>query len=203
MMKSPAVSLILFLALVQAQNVARLKADSREFFLFTFLREQLVRSNKPRQTLRPHIENGVTFSRSFTQLPKNSNFYLQFNDNHCASSDAYGNNACHFNWGETMMGNYSISLPISIDVGDSMTGHFMVRNISLLFTMVNLLTFQMAWCFAHISLILIFLLSFIRSTALFPMNLLANSVVYPVYSQSQSSIPTTLFPCLTAPYPDT
>ena len=130
MMKLTLVYLILFLAVAQAQNAARLKANSREFFLFTFLREQLVRNNGPRDPLRPHIENGVTFTRSFAQLPKDSNFFLQFNDNHCTSSDTHGNNACHFDWGETMVGNYSISLPISIDVGDSMTGHFMVRNVS-------------------------------------------------------------------------
>lgn len=71
------------------------------------------------------IQEGVTFSRTIQHL--NASFELQLDKNHCQSHDKFGDNHCHYNWGEQVLGNYTVTFPQAIQQGDYMTGTFHVR----------------------------------------------------------------------------
>lgn len=69
--------------------------------------------------LRNSISSGVTFSREISIVPEGSSFDLVFGDNHCTSQDQFGDNECHFDWGETVRGNYKLLLTEELDAGDT------------------------------------------------------------------------------------
>lgn len=72
------------------------------------------------------VEDGVTFTRTIKHL--NASFHLSLQEGHCISHDEYGDNNCHYTWGEQVLGNYSVSSPRTIQHGDYMTGSFHVSN---------------------------------------------------------------------------
>lgn len=75
------------------------------------------------------VPKGVTFSRNIQRLPPNATYQLQFDGNHCKSRDQYGDNNCHYDWGEVVRGNYSLSLPYEIERGDMMHGDFEIDRL--------------------------------------------------------------------------
>jgi hypothetical protein len=79
-----------------------------------------------RKSTNSSIASGVTFSREIAAIPNGSSFDLIFGANHCTSQDKYGDNNCHFDWGETLQGSYKLLLTEELDAGDTMSGHFKV-----------------------------------------------------------------------------
>ena len=72
------------------------------------------------------IERGLSFTRSINEIP--GSFDLLFDGHQCNAKDEHGDNDCHFEWGSDVTGGYKLYIDRAIDVGDSMTGHFKVRN---------------------------------------------------------------------------
>jgi hypothetical protein len=71
------------------------------------------------------VEDGLTFSRNIKHL--NASFHLELEGNHCLSHDKYGANICHYDWGDDVLGNYTVKTPRMIQHGDTMSGSFHVR----------------------------------------------------------------------------
>jgi hypothetical protein len=71
---------------------------------------------------------GVTFSRTIVSLPSNSSFQMELGSNYCDSRDEYGDNSCHYNWSDSVFGNYSIAISQTITKDDRMIGHFKVKS---------------------------------------------------------------------------
>ena len=71
------------------------------------------------------VKDGVTFTRSIKHL--NATFTLHLEDHHCRTQDMYGDNDCHYDWGEKVLGSYTVVSPHVIQQGDYMTGTFHVR----------------------------------------------------------------------------
>ena len=88
------------------------------------------------------IPDGLTFSRTIRHL--NASFELQLDPNHCQSHDKYGDNHCHYQWGEQVLGNYSVTFPQAIQHGDYMTGTFHVSNerITILYCFVLMILLE-------------------------------------------------------------
>lgn len=75
---------------------------------------------------KPIIQDGLSFSRKIKHI-NDASFQLSLDNNHCISHDVYGDNACHYDWGEQVLGNYNVTLDTNIQHGDYMTGSFHVR----------------------------------------------------------------------------
>jgi hypothetical protein len=69
---------------------------------------------------------GVSFQRTITTFPGNSSFELYFDDQHCNSKDAFGDNHCHYDWSDDVTGDYSILVNETITEAAFMTGTFKV-----------------------------------------------------------------------------
>jgi hypothetical protein len=68
------------------------------------------------------VQDGLTFTRNIKHL--NASFHLDLEGGHCKSHDKYGDNICHYDWGEQVLGNYTVETPRVIQHGDKMTGSF-------------------------------------------------------------------------------
>lgn len=78
-------------------------------------------------TLRgPLPPSGLSFTRTISDIP--GSFDLQFDGNHCQLQDDYGDNECHFDWGEDITGRYKVQIDEDIVEGDVLEGHFKVRS---------------------------------------------------------------------------
>jgi hypothetical protein len=53
---------------------------------------------------------------------------VEFDDQHCTKKDAYGQNDCHYNWGDHVAVNYSIFVNQTLDERAYMEGNFKVDN---------------------------------------------------------------------------
>lgn len=74
-----------------------------------------------------HVDDGLTFTRSIQKL--DASFQLHLQEGHCKSHDKYGDNNCHYDWGDEVIGNYTVVSPQLIHEGDTMTGDFRVSLI--------------------------------------------------------------------------
>jgi len=99
------------------------KQEKRKNLRAHFLAPHL--ANTPHPALHLPVQDGVTFTRTIKHL--NATFELNLEDGHCATHDKYGDNNCHYDWGEQVLGNYSVQSPHVIEHGDYMTGSFRVR----------------------------------------------------------------------------
>jgi hypothetical protein len=72
------------------------------------------------------VERGLSFTRNIDEIP--GSFDLLFDGHPCNDQDEHGDNDCHFEWGADVTGGYKLYIDRDIDEGDSMTGHFKVRN---------------------------------------------------------------------------
>lgn len=77
------------------------------------------------ETIPFHVDDGLTFSRDIHKL--DASFKLNLEEGYCKSHDKYGDNNCHYKWGDAILGNYTVVLPQLIDEGDTMMGDFRVR----------------------------------------------------------------------------
>jgi hypothetical protein len=69
-------------------------------------------------------EEGITFSRTINKIP--GSFDLKFDNGHCDSQDAHGDNDCHFEWGLDLTGAYKLVIDVPIEEGDMLEAHFKV-----------------------------------------------------------------------------
>jgi hypothetical protein len=57
------------------------------------------------------MDTGVFFSRTLSNLPSDSSFALNFSQYHCQERDGYGDDHCHYDWGEDVVLEYYVVLP--------------------------------------------------------------------------------------------
>ena len=67
-------------------------------YYFTFM-ERMVRLPN---TLTTKRRTGISFTRTVSFKKDDVNIAVNYDENHCKSSDKYGGNECHYDWGETM-----------------------------------------------------------------------------------------------------
>jgi hypothetical protein len=73
------------------------------------------------------VKKGVTFSTKFSQFPVEASFVMNLDGNHCTErDDDHGDNDCHFDWGEYVLGNYTVQFSDQIEQGDFMEGNIKV-----------------------------------------------------------------------------
>jgi hypothetical protein len=90
----------------------------------------LLRRISPSFSLRgQHSSTGISFQRTITTFPEDGILHVDFDDDHCTDSDAYGNNHCHYDWNEHVLGDYSILVEETLDEDAFVTGTFKVRNL--------------------------------------------------------------------------
>ena len=79
----------------------------------------------------PHVDPGITFSRSINSVTSGSKFHLAFGpagSNHCHLTDSYGDDQCHYSWGDTLEATYNLQLGTELEEGDTIDGKFKVRS---------------------------------------------------------------------------
>ena len=74
-------------------------------------------------------KDGVGFTRKISRIDSNTSFSLTFGGGRCTSNDQYGNNACHYNWGDAIVANYTVQLGEPLQEGDTLQGHFKIDHI--------------------------------------------------------------------------
>ena len=74
-------------------------------------------------------KDGVGFTRKISQLDSNTSFSLTFGGGQCKSKDEYGNNACHYNWGDAIEANYTVKLGEPLQEEDTLHGHLKIDHL--------------------------------------------------------------------------
>jgi len=85
----------------------------------------------PFPPLPPHVDPGVTFSRSIKSIEGGSEFRLRFgpDENHCKSADGFGDNECHYSWGDALDATYDLRLETEMVEGDTISGEFKIDTV--------------------------------------------------------------------------
>jgi hypothetical protein len=73
------------------------------------------------------VEKGVTFTRTISKFPTDAAFVISLADDDCKQHDVYGDNECHFSWGQNVTGNFKVKFSDQIEEGDFIVGDFKVR----------------------------------------------------------------------------
>lgn len=71
---------------------------------------------KPQGLFGP--DKGVSYKRSIMLNDDDSSFYMDFDGDNCKRADIYGDNRCHFDWGETVSGTVNATFNLTFDEGD-------------------------------------------------------------------------------------
>jgi hypothetical protein len=71
---------------------------------------------------------GIYFSRSISSWSPDSPLQVQFDSKHCKETDVYGENNCHFDWGDQVDVNYSIYVNQTLDESAYLEGTFKVKS---------------------------------------------------------------------------
>ena len=71
---------------------------------------------------------GLSFTRQVSKIPDGSSFQMSMNGTHCSKEDSFGDNICHFNWGDDIIGSFAVDLPsiVVLDKGDIFKGSFFI-----------------------------------------------------------------------------
>jgi len=56
------------------------------------------------------LDDGLTFSRSINIQTDALDVHFEFDSDHCDSSDKYGDNNCHYSWGETLRVGIAVNM---------------------------------------------------------------------------------------------
>jgi hypothetical protein len=71
---------------------------------------------------------GIYFSRSISSWSPESPLQVQFDSKDCKETDVYGENNCHFDWGDQVAVNYSIYVNQTLDESAYLEGTFKVNS---------------------------------------------------------------------------
>jgi hypothetical protein len=74
------------------------------------------------------IEEGVTFTRNINLFPADAAFVMSLADDDCKQHDVFGDNECHFSWGQNVTGKFNVKFSDQIEEGDYIVGDFKVRD---------------------------------------------------------------------------
>ena len=83
---------------------------------------------------------GVSFQRTISNFPSNSTFLLKFGDKKCQDSDTFGDNHCHYDWGDHVSADYSIFVDETLTDAAFVHGTFKVSQQGLKHIVVHSLT---------------------------------------------------------------
>lgn len=76
------------------------------------------------------VEEGVTFTRNINLFPADAAFVMSLADDDCKQHDVFGDNDCHFSWGQSVTGTFNVKFSDQIEEGDYIIGDFKVREWS-------------------------------------------------------------------------
>lgn len=74
-------------------------------------------------------KDGIGFKRKITQVEDGATFYLQFSGGTCAGNDTYGDSSCQYQWGESIIANYTLQLGEKLDEGDVLKANLKVDHL--------------------------------------------------------------------------
>mmetsp|Transcript_11459 Transcript_11459/g.33788 ORF Transcript_11459/g.33788 Transcript_11459/m.33788 type:complete len:250 (-) Transcript_11459:231-980(-) len=80
------------------------------------------------------VASGVTFSRNIIHINGGSKFHLTFgpevgSTSHCKSADTFGDNNCHYKWGDGLVATYKLDLETELEDSDTIHGHFKIDRV--------------------------------------------------------------------------
>jgi hypothetical protein len=116
-------TLFVLLLVAATTLVAPLFYDIEHCFL-TACRNWFLRSS-PQYIIRKS-STGVSFQRTISNFPSNSTFWLTFRDKKCQDSDSFGDNHCHYDWGDYVSADYSIFVNETLTEAAFVKGTFKV-----------------------------------------------------------------------------
>jgi hypothetical protein len=115
-------TLFVLLLLAATTLVAPLFYDIEQCFLIACRNWFLLSS--------PHYlrksSTGISFQRTISNFPSNSTFWLTFQDKKCQDSDSFGDNHCHYDWGDYVSADYSIFVNETLTEAAFVKGTFKV-----------------------------------------------------------------------------
>lgn len=77
------------------------------------------------------IPDGIAFNRTISYLSSADSLKLHFDPKYCKETDVYGENDCHYNWGERVALNYAVFANESLDENAYIEGSFKVNKLVL------------------------------------------------------------------------
>ena len=63
-------------------------------------------------------KDGIGFKRKISQMEEGLGFFLSFSGGACEANDTYGDSSCQYQWGESIVANYTLQLGEKLDEGD-------------------------------------------------------------------------------------
>jgi hypothetical protein len=75
------------------------------------------------------IQAGIGFKRTIEQVEDGATFFLQFSGGACDAKDAYGDSACQYQWGESLVANYTLQLGEKLDQEDVLKANLKVDHL--------------------------------------------------------------------------
>jgi hypothetical protein len=79
------------------------------------------------------VEEGVSFTRNINLFPADAAFVMSLADDDCKQHDVFGDNDCHFSWGQNVTGKFNVKFSDQIEEGDYIVGDFKVGNELVIF----------------------------------------------------------------------
>jgi hypothetical protein len=76
------------------------------------------------------VEEGVSFTRNINLFPADAAFVMSLANDDCKQHDVFGDNDCHFSWGQNVTGKFNVKFGDQIEEGDYIVGDFKVTNWS-------------------------------------------------------------------------
>lgn len=74
-------------------------------------------------------KDGIGFERKITQVEDGATFFLEFSGGTCQTNDTYGDSSCHYQWGESIIANYTMQLGEKLDEGDVLRANLKVDHL--------------------------------------------------------------------------
>ena len=74
-------------------------------------------------------KDGIGFKRKITQVEGGATFFLGFSGGSCQTNDTYGDSSCQYQWGESIIANYTLQLGKKLDVNDVLKANLKVDHL--------------------------------------------------------------------------
>lgn len=74
-------------------------------------------------------KDGIGFKRKITQVEDGATFFLEFSGGTCQTNDSYGDSSCQYQWGESIVANYTLQLGEKLDEGDVLKANLKVDHL--------------------------------------------------------------------------
>jgi hypothetical protein len=122
MIKNIVCTLYYFCFINTALNLSRF--DEREIF-----EEKMCQRFAGKECPIPIVrrQEGRSFTRNINVFPADAAFVMSLADDDCKQHDVFGDNDCHFSWGQNVTGKFNVKFSDQIEERDYIVGDFKVR----------------------------------------------------------------------------